>query len=313
MCEKDSCYRKKEIYSMAIFSKQLIIPKILLLLLVIGYILCGEFLEYVDEMKKKSSSLGKSYGVVKQREFDYFKLALQWPATRCRNVRKCSSNASCRGSNSPTHFTIHGLWPDYNDGTWPACCSGPEFNVKEVSTLADVLNKNWPSLSCSKVSTCHRKKGLFWAHEWGNHRHLNRLFRIICHSFAEKHGTCSSPVVRDEYDYFIKTINLYFKYNVTEILTEAGYVASNSEKYPLGGIISAIQNAFHANPEIECKGGAVEELRLCFFKDFKPRDCNIGSNIQDAIASKSSCPKYVSLPAFTSTGLLNFFRLLYYA
>ncbi|GAA0141484.1 endoribonuclease [Lithospermum erythrorhizon] len=220
---------------MAIFSKQLIIPKILLLLLVIGYILCGEFLEYVDEMKKKSSSLGKSYGVVKQREFDYFKLALQWPATRCRNIRKCSSNASCRGLIYGNQFSLKGLsgnfnllnatlsadglWPDYNDGTWPACCSGPEFNVKEVSTLADVLNKNWPSLSCSKVSTCHRKKGLFWAHE--------------------------------------------------EILTEAGYVASNSEKYPLGGIISAIQNAFHANPEIECKGGAVEELRLCFFKDFK--------------------------------------------
>lgn len=50
---------------------------------------------------------------------------------------------------------------------------------------------------------------------------------------------------------------------------EAGYVPSNSEKYPLGGIISAVQNAFHATPEITCSQGSVEELRLCFYKDFK--------------------------------------------
>lgn len=25
-----------------------------------------------------------------------------------------------------------GLWPDYNDGTWPACCSGSQFDKKEV-------------------------------------------------------------------------------------------------------------------------------------------------------------------------------------
>lgn len=56
-----------------------------------------------------------------------------------------------------------------------------------------------------------------------------------------------------------------------EVLREAGYVASNSEKYPLGGIVSAIQNAFHATPELECSGDAVEELRLCFYKDFKVR------------------------------------------
>lgn len=56
-----------------------------------------------------------------------------------------------------------------------------------------------------------------------------------------------------------------------EILREAGYVASNSEKYPVGGIISAIENVFQATPEIECSGDAVEELYLCFYKDFKVR------------------------------------------
>uniref|UniRef100_A0A5B6YYJ4 Uncharacterized protein n=1 Tax=Davidia involucrata TaxID=16924 RepID=A0A5B6YYJ4_DAVIN len=232
---------------------------------------------------------GGVVGGGKQREFDYFALALQWPATFCRKTRYCcSSNACCRGSNAPTEFTIHGLWPDYNDGTWPACCTGSNFDVKEISTLRDALEKYWPSLSCGSSSTCHGGKGLFWAHEW------------------EKHGTCSFPVFKDEYNYFLTTLNVYFKYNVTKVLNEAGYLPSNSEKYPLGGIISAIQNAFQATPLLVCSNGAVQELRLCFYKDFKLRDCVIGSSIQnDMITSKSSCPKYVSLPTYVSLGLEN--------
>ncbi|KAK3184646.1 hypothetical protein Dsin_031932 [Dipteronia sinensis] len=189
-------------------------------------------------------------------------------------------------SNAPVEFTIHGLWPDYNDGTWPACCTRSEFEEKEITTLLDPLEKYWPSLSCGSPSTCHGGKGSFWGHEW------------------EKHGTCSSPVIRDEYSYFLTTLNVYFKYNVTRVLSEAGYVPSNSEKYPLGGIISAIQNAFHATPKLVCSKGALEELHLCFYKDFEPRDCLAGSSIQNVkYSSKSSCPKYVSLPAYVSPGI----------
>ncbi|KAL8261944.1 hypothetical protein R6Q59_025993 [Mikania micrantha] len=211
--------------------------------------------------------------VAEQREFDYFALAVQWPPTYCsKSTKCCAQSGCCRGANSPSEFTIHGLWPDYNDGSWPSCCSGPAFDETEISTLLDVLDKYWPTLSCSKSSTCHNSKGLFWAHEW------------------EKHGTCSSSVTGDEYNYFITTLNLFFKYNVTEVLFEAGYVPSNSEKYPSGGITSAIENAFHTTPQLICLNGALEEVRLCFTKDFKFRDC----------VADSDCPDYVSLPEFAS-------------
>ncbi|CAL5353337.1 unnamed protein product [Camellia sinensis] len=210
-----------------------------------------------------------------QREFDYFVLALQWPGTFCRRTHHCcSSNGCCRGAPEkrnlpylvydfypaqilqPSLQSVNGLWSNYNDGTWPACCTGSNFDIKEISTLLDALEKYWPSLSCGSSSTCHGGKGLFWAHEL-----------------------------------------------INNVLNEAGYVPSNSEKYPLGGIISAIENAFHATPLVVCSDGAVEELRLCFYKDFKPRDCVIGFTSQDdIISSKSSCPKYVSLPAFASVG-----------
>ncbi|KAF3963664.1 hypothetical protein CMV_011978 [Castanea mollissima] len=205
-----------------------------------------------------------------QREFDYFALALQWPGTFCQRTRYCcSSNACCRRSNAPTEFTIHGLWPDYNDGSWPACCTRSNFDEKLISTLHDDLEKYWPSLSCGSPSTCHGGKGSFWAHE----RSMGRL-------------------------------NVYFKYNVTQVLEDAGYIPSNTEKYPLGGIVSAIENAFHATPKLVCSKGSVEELHLCFYKDFKPRDCVVGSSrLNDMVSSKSSCPRYVSLPAYVSLGL----------
>lgn len=222
--------------------------------------------------------------VNEQREFDYFALALQWPGTICHHTRHCcSSNACCRGSNAPIEFTIHGLWPDYNDGSWPACCTRTNFDEKEISTLRDALEKYWPSLSCGSASTCSGGRGSFWAHEW------------------EKHGTCSFPVIKDEYSYFLTVLNVYFKYNVTQVLIEAGYIPSNSEMYPLGGIVSAIENAFHTTPLLVCSKGSVKELRLCFYKDFKPRDCAVGSTIHnDLISSKSSCPRYVKLPTYIS-------------
>ncbi|GLT46097.1 hypothetical protein SLA2020_198800 [Shorea laevis] len=216
------------------------------------------------------------------REFDYFALCLQWPGTVCHGTRHCcSSNACCRGSNSPTEFTIHGLWPDYNDGTWPACCTRSRFDEREISTLLDGLEKYWPSLICS---SCFGVQIGGCALQW------------------EKHGTCSFPVARDEYSYFLTTLNVYFKYNVTKVLNEAGYVPSNTERYPLRGIVSAIENSFQATPEVICSKGAIEEIRLCFYKDFKPRNCLIHGTEKDTYFSKSSCPNYVSLPSHVSLG-----------
>ncbi|KAJ8440372.1 hypothetical protein Cgig2_012808 [Carnegiea gigantea] len=241
-------------------------------------------------------------GISKQREFDYFVLSLQWPGTYCRGTKWCCrKNGCCRGENAPLQFTIHcncssdGLWPQYNYRGWPSCCTNSQFDMKQISTLRDDLEKYWPSLSCGSPSTCDGHKGTFWGHEIPGPGAM-RLPNQRCN---RTHGTCALSVLQNEYDYFRTALIIYFKYNVTEVLREAGYVASNSEKYPLRGIISAIQNAFHTTPLIICSHGAVEELHLCFYKDFKPRDCVTNNEVD---ASNKSCPKYVSLPIYSSLG-----------
>lgn len=221
-----------------------------------------------------------------QREFDYFKLSLQWPGTICASTRYCcASNGCCRSEPLQT-FTIHGLWPDYDDGTWPACCRRTQFEMDKILPLKETLDKYWPSLFCSSSSTCFSGKGPFWAHEW------------------EKHGTCSAPVVQDELQYFTTALDLYFKYNVTEMLSSGGIQISNGKEYALSDVIDTIKHAFGGSPQIVCKRGSVEELRLCFDKELKPRDC-LTTLTNGIVSRRKHCPQYITLPTYDPLVLAN--------
>ncbi|XP_038876678.1 ribonuclease 2-like isoform X1 [Benincasa hispida] len=211
-------------------------------------------------------------GGKEQREFDYFVLALQWPAALCRNITVCCpTNACCRGADSPTEFTIHGLWPQYEGKGWPSCCTNETFNENEISSLFEDLDKYWPSYRCGLVGSCDSRKGSFWAHQY------------------EKHGTCGTPVILQEYDYFLTTLTLFFKYNVTKALENAEIIASDIKKYPIQDVVNAVHLAFKANPKLACaKRGIIKEIYLCFDKQFKLRDCD----------ATKSCPKAVKLPEF---------------
>ncbi|XP_076946243.1 ribonuclease 2-like [Bidens hawaiensis] len=116
----------------------------------------------------------------------------------------------------------------------------------------------------------------------------DRVGSCLVTSGVKKYGTCGSPVTGDQYDYFLTTVNVYLKYNVTYALYEAGYVPSDTINYTSSGIISAIKFAFDATPILSCNKGAIQEVRLCLTKDFKLQDC----------FGYTNCPENVTLPAF---------------
>jgi ribonuclease I len=84
-----------------------------------------------------------------------------------------------------SYWTIHGLWPSriIDAASYPCTCSRESFDWDQVSPLESRLNKYWPSLKDSNYQS-------FWAHEWG------------------KHGTCSRPYLKTQYDYFNTTLIL---------------------------------------------------------------------------------------------------------
>lgn len=69
-----------------------------------------------------------------------------------------------------THLTIHGLWPEYKDGTWPSMCTRERLDPKVVTELKEGLEMYWPNVKESETDPNHDE---FWSHEWS------------------KHGTCS--------------------------------------------------------------------------------------------------------------------------
>jgi hypothetical protein len=133
--------------------------------------------------------------------------------------------------------------------------------------------------------------------------HADLLIMLMIPPFsllAETHGTCAYPEIQDEYDYFSTALYLYSKYNVTvslhyiishlsgherlafcrhinlalalalqKALRKAHIRPASGRKYAVGHIVAVIEYAFGAMPSLVCKNGSVQELRLCFHKDYQ--------------------------------------------
>lgn len=88
-------------------------------------------------------------------------------------------------------FTIHGLWPEFANGSYPSYCSLPAgVPARSVIPLEDLSEMNcvWPSLSGSNEE--------FWLHEWN------------------KHGTCAFPLIGNMPQYYSTVLELNRLYDL---------------------------------------------------------------------------------------------------
>ena len=92
--------------------------------------------------------------------FDYFLFVRQWDPSICDAMR-------C-GPRKPTAdaFTIHGLWPERADGSWPQYCGHPDsWSPAALAPLLPRLRAAWPSFGPATPDP----DPAFWAHEWLRH------------------------------------------------------------------------------------------------------------------------------------------------
>lgn len=175
-------------------------------------------------------------------DFDFFYFVQQWPGSYCDSQK--SSCCYPTTGKPAADFGIHGLWPNYKDGTYPSNCDPSNaFKPSQISDLTSNLQKNWPTLACPSGNGI-----TFWTHEW------------------EKHGTCSESVL-SQHDYFETTLNLRQKANLLQALTSAG-IQPDGGSYSLSSIKGAIQNAIGYTPYIECnvdssKNSQLYQVYLC--------------------------------------------------
>lgn len=154
-------------------------------------------------------------------EFDLQIFVLQW-------VPKVTSS----------FFTIHGLWPEYSNGTFPYECPGGGYNMQVMSELYDQMTKVWPSNNGRNTR--------FWKHEW------------------VAHGTCSNM---EQLAYFKTALNFHGKFDVKAALAKSGIVPHPSRTYDVSQIKQAITTNLGSNPLVRCSPrnkSALVEIGICF-------------------------------------------------
>src|SRR6516225_2679143 len=108
--------------------------------------------------KKSPSSSGENV----PGQFDYYLLTLSWAPQFCATNPNGRGTAECNPSKH-MGLVVHGLWPQYNNGSWPQDCSStPPVGQSTVNHMLPMM----PG------------KGLI-QHEWA------------------KHGTCSGLSMKD--------------------------------------------------------------------------------------------------------------------
>jgi len=92
--------------------------------------------------------------------FDFYLLSLSWSPAYCARAGAKAEPEQCGLARGPRGFVVHGLWPQYRDGTWPQCCAAQApFRPEAVPGRLDG----------AMIGTALRR------HEW------------------EKHGACATP------------------------------------------------------------------------------------------------------------------------
>ncbi|WP_424978723.1 ribonuclease T2 family protein [Leisingera sp. S232] len=168
-------------------------------------------------------------------DFDYYVLALSWSPNWCEQEGDARGSDQCH----PRHdhgWTLHGLWPQFHRG-WPSYCRTVEAPPSRTMSrnMADIMGS----------------PGLAW-HQW------------------KKHGTCSGLSARAYYALMREAYG--------RVVRPAAF---RRLEQPVTLPASLIEEAFlKENPElsrdtltITCRGGAIQEARICLSRDLKPVPC----------------------------------------
>ena len=147
-----------------------------------------------------------------------------------------------------TYFTLHGLWPERSDGTYPQTCTNTKFDPNAVAPILPELEKFWPSLNGPSPT--------FWSHEF------------------EKHGTCATDVYPTELGYMNGTLSLRAKFDVTAALAAAGITPSATAGFAKAQLQAAVTKAFGFPILPACdSAGAPHGAGVCVSKSGAAQSC----------------------------------------
>lgn len=168
-------------------------------------------------------------------DFDYYVLALSWTPTWCalegddRNSPQCDAGQGYG-------FTLHGLWPQYEDG-WPSFCptAARPPSRAETGAMVDIMGSS----------------GLAW-HQW------------------RKHGSCTGLSATD---YYRLSRLAYERVTRPDLLRRLDRPVRLPAQVIEEAFLEDNPALTDEMLTVTCRAGRVQEVRLCLTRDLDPRAC----------------------------------------
>lgn len=168
-------------------------------------------------------------------DFDYFVMSLGWSSNWCALEGDRKGDPQCDAGRNLT-WTLHGLWPQYEDG-YPSYCrtSQNDPSRAESEAMADIMGGS----------------GLAW-YQW------------------KKHGRCAGLPAKSYYATMRKafasvTIPPLFA-NVSKDLQVPAEVIEKAW-------LESNPNLNRDQITVTCKAGMIQEVRICLTPALEPRRC----------------------------------------
>lgn len=169
-------------------------------------------------------------------DFDYYVMALSWNASWCEREGDARGADQC----DPRHdhgFTLHGLWPQSENG-WPSYCrtSKRDPSRSQSGEMTDIMGSG----------------GLAW-YQWKKNGRCSglagtdyyRLSRLAYDSVTRP------PILRQ----------LPRDMDLPPRVIEEAFLEANPDMDPDGVTVA-------------CRGGYIAEVRICLTRDLEPRRCS---------------------------------------
>lgn len=171
----------------------------------------------------------------KAGEFDYYVMALSWSSNWCALEGDARGEDQCLPGKGLT-FTLHGLWPQFEDG-WPEYCrtTARDPSRSQSAEMADIMGG----------------AGLAW-YQW------------------KKHGRCSGLSASD---YYALARKAYASVKVPPVFAKMSKTLEVPASVVEDAFVEANPGLQRDEITVTCRAGMIQEVRLCLTKDLQPRRC----------------------------------------
>ena len=168
-------------------------------------------------------------------EFDYYVMSLSWSPNWCTVTGDARNDPQC-DAGTGFSFTLHGLWPQNENGYPSYCRTGArDPSRSDTAAMADIMGG----------------AGLAF-YEW------------------KKHGRCSGLEARD---YFDVSRRAYESVAIPDVFTDLGKDVELPASVVEDAFVEANPSLERDQITVTCDRGMIEEVRICLTTDLVPRRC----------------------------------------